>query len=378
MMAAVRAMMFAQLGVSGLILCGREYQNSLEESSFAEVKYAIQSSDWLKNYFSIGERYIKTRCGRVQFSFQGLRRNIDSIKSKARILILWVDEAEPVSEICWVKVIPTVREHNSEIWVTWNPETDGSPTDVRFRKDPPSNSKIVMLNFTDNPWFHLTALNDERIDDEIKRPEAYPHIWGGGYLEDCRGALWNRRILNHCRLDQIPANDDFWFVRIVVGVDPATKKSNAADETGIVVAGLGSDNKLYILADYSGRYTPAEWAKKTCNAFYKWQADMIIAESNQGGEMVTHTVKTHDRNVNIKTIHASRGKQARAEPISALFEDGEAFIIGRHRVLETQMCTWVPLTGDESPDRLDAMVWAATACKLGNDIFDTKKLAGFY
>lgn len=377
-MAAVRALMYAQAGVSGLILCGREFQNTLEESSFAEVKFAIQSTAWLLPYFDLGEKYIRTKCRRVHFSFQGLRRNIDSIKSKARILILWVDEAEPVSEECWIKVIPTVRESGSEIWLTWNPETDGSPTDLRFKKDPPRNSKIVEINFVDNPWFYQTALNDERLDDEEKRPETYPHIWLGGYLEDQKGALWNRRILNHSRVDQIPERQDFWFTRIVVGVDPATKKKDGSDETGIVVAGLGTDGHLYILADYSGRYTPAEWAKKCSEAYYRWQADMIIAESNQGGEMVKHTVKSYDQNVNIKIIHASRGKQARAEPISAFFEDGTAHMVGRHRRLETQMCTWVPITGNESPDRLDAMVWAATACKLGNDIFDSKKLAGFY
>ncbi|EPO7597167.1 phage terminase large subunit, partial [Pseudomonas aeruginosa] len=102
--------MFAEAGISGQILCGREYMNSLEDSSMEEVKQAIRSEPWLNAYFEIGEKFIRTRNRRVWFSFSGLRHNLDSIKSKARILIAWVDEAENVSEIAWQKLVPTVRE----------------------------------------------------------------------------------------------------------------------------------------------------------------------------------------------------------------------------------------------------------------------------
>ena len=376
-MTAVRAHMFAQAGRDGIILCGREFQNTLEESSLTEIKAAINSLPWLAPHFEIGEKYIKTKCGRVSYSFKGLSRNIDALKSKSKILICWVDEAEPVSEKCWGKLTPTVREQNSEIWVTWNPEIENSATDKRFRKDPPKDSKIVEINYQDNPWFPV-VLEQERLNDLEKRPEQYNHIWGGGYVEDSQDALWSRALIDLTRVNYIPNSEDFWFVRIVVGVDPATTKKKGSNETGIVVAGLGSDDHLYILADYSGKYSPAEWAEQACKAFDEWQADLIIAEGNQGGEMVKHTIKTHNPNVNVKMIHASRGKQARAEPIAAIFEEGEAHFCGRMRQLETMCCTWEPLSGDESPDRLDAMVWAATACKLGNGIFEAKTLAGFY
>jgi phage terminase large subunit len=193
-MAAVRAFMFAQEGKSGVVLCGREFQNSLEESSFAEVKYAIESEEWLKKHFDVGEKYIRTSCGRVHFSFQGLRRNIDSIKSKAKILILWIDEAEAVSEECWRKVTPTVREQGSEIWVTWNPEIEGSPTDERFRKVAPENSKIVELNWRDNPWWNDT-LEQERLEDKEKRPHNYSHVWEGQYLEVKESAYYTSHII---------------------------------------------------------------------------------------------------------------------------------------------------------------------------------------
>ncbi|MCR9195055.1 MAG: phage terminase large subunit, partial [Hyphomonas sp.] len=142
-MIAVRGLMFARAGVTGVLVCGREFMNSLDESSMAEVKAAIASEPWLSANYDVGEKYIRTKCGRVAFAFIGLRRNLASIKSKARILILWVDEAEEVSEYAWELVDPTVREEGSELWVTWNPERRKSATNKRFRLDPPPRWKGV-------------------------------------------------------------------------------------------------------------------------------------------------------------------------------------------------------------------------------------------
>lgn len=184
LMTAVRAYMFAEAGVSGVILGAREYMNSLEESSMEEIKQAIRSVPWLDAYFDIGEKYIRTKNRRVSYVFSGLRHNVNSIKSKARILIAWVDEAEDVSETAWIKLAPTVREDGSEIWVTWNPEKDGSPTDKRFRKNPPANSKIVELNYTDNPWFP-DVLEQERLNDQAALDDqTYAWIWDGAYREN--------------------------------------------------------------------------------------------------------------------------------------------------------------------------------------------------
>ena len=132
LMTAVWAYKRDMAGDSGVILCAREFMNSLEESSLEEVKQAIRSTEWLLPHFIIGEKFIKTRSGRISYVFAGLRHNLDSIKSKARILLAWVEEAETVSEMAWQKLEPTVREHQSEIWVTWNPEKRGSATDERF------------------------------------------------------------------------------------------------------------------------------------------------------------------------------------------------------------------------------------------------------
>lgn len=184
LMTAVRAYMFAEAGVSGVILSAREYMNSLEESSMEEIKQAIRSVPWLDAYFDIGETYIRTKNKRVSYVFAGLRHNVNSIKSKARILIAWIDEAEDVSETAWIKLTPTVREDGSEIWVTWNPEKNGSPTDTRYRKKPPQGAKIVELNYTDNPWFP-DVLEQERISDRDRLDDqTYAWIWDGAYREN--------------------------------------------------------------------------------------------------------------------------------------------------------------------------------------------------
>ncbi|ARP53664.1 phage terminase [Alcaligenes faecalis] len=188
-MTAVRAYMFAEAGVSGVILSAREYMNSLEESSMEEIKQAIRSIPWLDAYFDIGEKYIRTKNRRVSYAFCGLRHNLDSIKSKARILIAWIDEAENVSKIAWQKLTPTVREAGSEIWVTWNPEKNGSPTDDRFRKSPPTGAKIVELNYTDNPWFP-PELEQERLDDRDRLDDqTYAWIWDGAYRENSEAQI---------------------------------------------------------------------------------------------------------------------------------------------------------------------------------------------
>ena len=188
-MAAVHGFRCAEAGQDGLIVCGRQFQNSLADSSMAEVKAAIESEPWLAERYDVGEQFIRTRDGRISFAFLGLQRNVNSVKSLSRIRLFWVDEAEPVPEVSWVKVIPTVREEGSEIWVTWNPERKNSATNQRFRIDPPTGSKIVEINWRENPWFP-SSLDQIRRDDETKRPDQYAHIWEGSYATAHAGAYY--------------------------------------------------------------------------------------------------------------------------------------------------------------------------------------------
>ena len=148
-------------------------------------------------------------------------------------------------------------------------------------------------------------------------------------------------------------------------IDPAVSAGEGSDETGIIVAGYGFDEKGYVLEDLSGRYTPADWAGRAIEAFHRWRADRLIGEVNNGGEMIEHTLRAVDREVAYRAVRASRGKQARAEPIAALYEQGRVRHVGAFPRLEDQMVSWEPLGTERSPDRVDALVWALTELRLG-------------
>lgn len=194
-MTAVRAYMWDKAGREGIILCARQFMNSLDDSSMEEIKAAIRSEPWLHNHFEIGEKYIRTKSGRISYKFAGLDRNIDSIKSKSRILLCWVDEAEPVTEEAWVKLIPTLREEDSELWTTWNPESKRSPTHRRFREGKPDpRFKVVELNWRDNPWFPA-ILERTRQRDKAERPDRYDHVWEGAFAEVFEGAYYVKELI---------------------------------------------------------------------------------------------------------------------------------------------------------------------------------------
>lgn len=185
----------------------------------------------------------------------------------------------------------------------------------------------------------------------------------GEVLDDIPGALWSRDSIDGHRKKEAPELE-----RIVVSVDPAATSGEDADETGIVAVGIAKDEdgytRGYVLADRSMRGTPEEWAKAAVQLYHELDADRIVAEKNQGGEMVEAILRTVDRNVPIELVHATRGKYVRAEPISALYEQGRIHHIGRFDQLEDQMCMFTPdidRKKDGSPDRVDALVWGITA-----------------
>jgi len=206
LMTAVKGYQLGKSGRSGIILCAREHLNSLDESSLQEVKESIQSIDWLNDYFEIGEKYIKSRDGKIHYAFSGLRRNLDSLKSKSKILVAWIDEAENVSEKAWQKLIPTVRDDDSEIWVTWNPESKDSATHKRFRQNTPNDAIIAEINWQDNAWFP-EVLEKARLEDLEKRPEIYQHVWEGDFIVYVEGAYYAPELLkskNEGRIMRVP------------------------------------------------------------------------------------------------------------------------------------------------------------------------------
>lgn len=179
------------------------------------------------------------------------------------------------------------------------------------------------------------------------------------YLSDTPGALWTVDWLDRDRVTDAPE-----LRRIVVAIDPAVSNTENSDETGIIVAGIDSRGHVYVLEDCSGRYAPHEWARAAVAAYQRHKADRILAEANNGGALVEHTVRTVSRGVPFKTVHASRGKVIRAEPVSAMYEQGKVHHVGAFPALEDQMCAF---TSDfdrarmgYSPDRVDALVWCLT------------------
>lgn len=194
-MSAIRTHMWDMAGREGIVLCGRQFMNSLDDSSMEEIKAAIRSEPWLHAHFDIGDKYIRTRSKRISYKFAGLDRSLDSIKSKSRILLCWVDEAEPVTEEAWIKLIPTLREEDSELWVTWNPESKRSSTHKRFREGPPDDRmKVVEINWRDNPWFP-SVLDRTRRRDMAARPEQYAHVWDGDFSQVFEGAYYVKELL---------------------------------------------------------------------------------------------------------------------------------------------------------------------------------------
>ena len=227
-MTAVRAYMWDQAHREGLILCGRQFMNSLEDSSLEEIKAAIRSEPWLVPHFEIGEKYVRTASGRISYTFSGLDRNIDSIKSKSRILLCWVDEAEPVTEGAWAKLIPTLREEDSELWVTWNPERKTSATHKRFRESTDPRYKVVEMNWRDNPRFPA-ILDRQRLRDLVERPDQYPHVWEGGFRSSVDGAYFAAALAQargEGRIGRVPA-DPLMSLRAFIDIGGTGARADA-------------------------------------------------------------------------------------------------------------------------------------------------------
>lgn len=178
-------------------------------------------------------------------------------------------------------------------------------------------------------------------------------------LEDVEGALWKRSLIDDLRVTDVPE-----MKRIVVALDPPATSGEDSAEAGIIVAGLGEDDHGYVLADRSLQGSPNEWAQAVVSAFHVYKADRVIGEVNNGGEMIESVLRNIDRRLPYTAVRATRGKQLRAEPVAALYEQGRVHHVGTFPVLEDQMTSWCP--GMTSPDRLDALVWALTELIVGD------------
>lgn len=198
----------------------------------------------------------------------------------------------------------------------------------------------------------LAELRARYEGTRMGRQELY-----GELLDDVEGALWTHAMIDDHRR---PMPE---LVRVVTAIDPAVTSGEDSDETGIIVAGIGTDGDGYVVADRSGKFTPDAWARRAVAAHDEHQGDRVVAEVNNGGDLVELTLRAVDPSVPYRKVTASRGKRLRAEPVAALYEQGRIHHVGVFDKLEEQMLTWTPESGD-SPDRLDALVWALTDLML--------------
>lgn len=262
---------------------------------------------------------------------------------------VWVDELAKFKypEETWDNMEMGLRlGDNPQVFCTTTPRP--IPIIKRLVKDP---TTIDIRFSTSQNAENLSPMFLKRIQERYAGTRLGRQELEGEILEDNPNALFQRDILENLRVNAAPQ-----LIRVVVGMDPAVTGTKKSDETGIIAGGLAANGHGYILEDASLQASPAEWARAGVKTFHAWQADRIIGEVNNGGDLIEVNIRTVDRNVPYTAVHASRGKAIRAEPVAALYEQGRIHHVGTFPQLEDQMCEWSPGDSD-SPDRMDALVW---------------------
>lgn len=238
-MAAVKGAMLDQEGHAGVILCIRQFMNSLDDSSLQDIKSAIFSDPWLASVYEVGEKYVRTKSGRIKFIFAGTSVNLGSIKSKSRIRLCLAEEAEQIPSDAWEKIIPTIREEGSELWAIYNPESERAWVHKNLRMSDDPLIKGAIINWSDNPWF-TDKMNRDRLRAKENDPDNYEHIWEGGFKTVTKGAYYTRQIADmkaEGRLTRVTA-DPLMTIRLV------------ADIGG---TGARADNFVFWAMQYVGR-----------------------------------------------------------------------------------------------------------------------------
>jgi hypothetical protein len=289
--------------------------------------------------------------------------NADSLRGDYADILIF-DEWQLVNEDAWGLVgAPMLLDTNGSAVFIYTPPSLRSRS-VSKADDPQHAAKLfkkakALQDEGSTRWavFHFSSMDNPYLSREALA-EVTQDMTSLAYrmeilaedIDEAPGALWTRKTIEDNRVSRGPEYD-----RIVIAVDPST--TAGGDDAGIMVCGKRGDHG-YVMADKTVQGSPLVWARAAVAAYHDYQADLIVAEKNQGGEMVELTIRQVEPNVPIKLVHASRGKQARAEPVSAKAEKGYVHHVGVFPALEGELCLWIP--GDDSPNRLDAMVWGMT------------------
>jgi len=237
---------------------------------------------------------------------------------------------------------------NPQCLITTTPKPTKIIRDLVAREDVAVTTGNTFENEANLAESALAMLRDKYEGTTLGRQELYAEI-----IENLEGALWTSALIDEARLHE---NTEKELKNIIVAIDPAVTNNEDSDETGIVVVGKDHNNEYYVLEDATGKYSPDQWARKAINCYYDWGADRIVAEVNNGGDLVERLLRGMDLNIPYRSVRATRGKLIRAEPIAALYEQRRVHHIGYFPELESQMCGYIGET-KPSPDRLDALVW---------------------
>jgi predicted phage terminase large subunit-like protein len=237
--------------------------------------------------------------------------------------------------------------------------------------DPETNTTLNANRYDSmkmNPDQNLANISKDYLDNLDSLPlRIRKRFRDGEFADDSEGSLWTDDLINATRLRRNPDGTlPVKLKRIVVAVDPAVTSRDTSDETGIIVAGLGDNGHLYVIDDATGKYGPTEWASRVVSLYHHYRADRVIAETNNGGDLVESILRGIDSKISYKGVHATRDKLTRAEPIAAIYEQGKAHHIDQLLDLELEMTSWESKKGEKSPNRIDALVWAATELCLNS------------
>lgn len=312
--------------------------------------------------FEITQTEITNKVTGSKILFKGIKTSqgtaTANLKSIAGVTTFVLDEAEElVDEDVFDRIDLSIRtkEITNRVMIVMNPSYKSHWIYKRFLSNgKQDNTTYIHTTYLDNAINLSASFIDQANRVKKENLLRYRHLFLGEWLDDAEGLLWNRAIIAKAFIDTAPK-----LKRIVVSIDPAVTANSESDETGIIVCGRGQDDKGYILEDLSGKYSPNEWAMISVKAAERWSADCIVAEKNQGGDMVESVLRSQGARHRVKLVIATKGKFVRAEPIYSLYEQNRINHVGNFAILESQMVTFNPDKG-KSPDRVDALVWGLT------------------
>ncbi len=277
-------------------------------------------------------------------------------------LTTWVlDEAEELpSEGIFDKIDDSIRQVGmcNRVILVLNPSFKHHWIYQTFVERQREDVEYIHTSYKDNIENLSESFVLKAEKTKTQNPLKYRNTYMGAWIDEVKGALWTPDIIKRTRSHPE-------LKRVVIANDPTASKDG--DECGIIGAGIDEAGKLYVVSDRSGNYTPKQWGTITSNEARAQEADCIVAEKNQGGEMVEYVIRQYDKITRIKLVHAKKGKALRAEPVVSLYEQGLVHHLPGLTRLENEMLTWVPGEG-ESPNRVDAMVYAITELAVNNNI----------